>query len=62
SIENSRFKTIDLPIYKGNDNSLRQSSIDYLKFCYNVFNDDYAKILNLEDIEEQSLFEISQLS
>lgn len=58
SIENSRFKTIDLPIYKGNDNSLRQSSIDYIKFCYNVFNDDYAKILNLEDIAEQSFDEM----
>jgi len=58
SIENSRFKTIDLPVYKGNDNSLRQSSIDYIKFCYNVFNDDYAKILNLEDIAEQSFDEM----
>jgi hypothetical protein len=58
SIETSRFKTIDLPIYKGNDNSLRQSSIDYIKFCYNVFNDDYAKILNLEDIAEQSFDEM----
>ena len=50
SIENSRFKTIDLPIYKGTDNSLRQSSIDYIKFCYNIFNDDYTKILNIEYI------------
>ena len=58
SIETSRFKTIDLPIYKGTDNSLRQSSIDYIKFCYNVFNDDYAKILNLEDIAEQSFDEM----
>ncbi len=58
SIENSRYKTIDLPLYKGNDNSLRQSSIDYIKFCYNVFNDDYAKILNLEDIAEQSYDEM----
>jgi hypothetical protein len=58
SIENSRFKTVDLPIYKGTDNSLRQSSIDYIKFCYNVFNDDYAKILNLEDIAEQSFDEM----
>ena len=58
SIDNSRFKTIDLPIYKGTDNSLRQSSIDYIKFCYNVFNDDYAKILNMEDIAEQSFDEM----
>jgi hypothetical protein len=58
SIDNSRSKTIDLPIYKGTDNSLRQSSIEYIKFCYNIFNDDYAKILNMEDIAEQSFDEM----
>jgi len=57
SIENCRYKTIDLPLFKG-DNSLRQSSIEYIKFCYNIFNDDYAKILNLEDIAEQSFDEM----
>ncbi|MEP7253838.1 MAG: hypothetical protein ABI683_15705 [Ginsengibacter sp.] len=57
SVDNSRFKTTDLPKYKG-DNSLRQSSIDYIKLCYNVFNDDYAKIINLEDIAEQSFDEM----
>src|ERR1700733_1415522 len=59
SIDNSRFKTIDIPIYKG-DNSLRQSSIDYIKLCYNVFNDDYAKIVNMEDIAEQSYDEMQE--
>lgn len=57
SIDNSRFKTTDLPKYKG-DNSLRQSSIDYIKLCYAVFNDDYEKIINLEDIAEQSFDEM----
>lgn len=57
SIESSRYKTIDLPIYKG-DNSLRQSSIDYIKLCYSVFNDDYDKIINMEDIAEQSFDEM----
>src|SRR5579863_6052118 len=32
NITNSRYKTTDLPIYKG-DNSLRQSSIDYIQLC-----------------------------
>ncbi|MEP6952403.1 MAG: hypothetical protein ABI863_24130 [Ginsengibacter sp.] len=59
SIDNSRFKTIDLPIYKS-DNSLRQSSIDYIKLCYNVFNDDYARIVNMEDIAEQSFDEMQE--
>ena len=53
SIQKSLGMTGDLPYYKG-DNSLRKSSIDYIKFCYNVFNDDYAKIVNTEEIAEQS--------
>lgn len=57
SIETARYKTIDLPIYKG-DNSLRQTSIDHIKFCYNVFNDDYGKIVNMEEIAEQSFDEM----
>ncbi|MFP5041722.1 hypothetical protein [Parasediminibacterium sp. JCM 36343] len=43
--------------YKG-DNSLRQSSIDYIKFCYKLFNDDYAHIVDLEEISEQSVDEM----
>lgn len=57
SIESSRYNTINLPIYKG-DNSLRQSSIDYIKLCYNVFNEDYARIVNMEEIAEQSYDEM----
>jgi hypothetical protein len=53
SITKCRYKTIELPYYKG-DNTLRQSSIDYILMCYNVFNDDYARIVNMEDIAEQS--------
>lgn len=57
SITKSRYKTIEIPFYKG-DNSLRQSSIDYIQMCYNVFNDDYARIVNMEDIAEQSFDEM----
>lgn len=57
SITNARYKIIDLPYYKG-DNSLRQSGIDYVKLCYNVFNDDYAHIVNMEEIAEQSYDEM----
>ena len=53
SITACKYKTIEIPFYKG-DNSLRQSSIDYIQMCYNVFNDDYAKIVNMEEIAEQS--------
>ena len=57
SITASRYKTIDIPIYKG-DNSLRKSSMDYIQLCYNVFNDDYNKIVNMEEIAEQSFDEM----
>ena len=54
SIDNAKYKTIDLPKYKG-DNSLRQASIDYIQFCYRIFNEDYSKIVNMEEIAEQSV-------
>jgi len=54
SINNAKYKTIELPKYKG-DNSLRQASIDYIQFCYRIFNDDYSKIVNMEEIAEQSV-------
>ncbi|MBD0277083.1 MAG: hypothetical protein ICV81_03840 [Flavisolibacter sp.] len=53
SITNSRYKTIEVSHYKG-DNTLRQSSLDYIKLCYNVFNEDYNRIVNMEEIAEQS--------
>ena len=57
NITNSRYKTTDLPIYKG-DNSLRQSSIDYIQLCYDVFSQDYQKIVNMEELAEQSVDEM----
>lgn len=54
SIDNAKYKTIALPKYKG-DNSLRQASIDYIQFCYRIFNEDYTKIVNMEEIAEQSV-------
>ena len=47
----------NLAPYKG-DNSLRQSSIDYVQLCYKVFNEDYAHIVNMEDIAERSYDEM----
>ena len=57
SITESRYKTIELPYYKG-DNSLRQGSIDYILLLYRIFNEDFAKIVNLEEIAEQSFDEM----
>ena len=54
SIDNAKYKTMSLPKYKG-DNSLRQANIDYIQFCYRIFNEDYSKIVNMEEIAEQSV-------
>lgn len=57
SITIAKYKIIDLPIYKG-DNSLRKSSIDYVGLVYKVFNDDYAHIVNMEELVDQSFDEM----
>jgi hypothetical protein len=57
SINNSKYKTSDIAIYKG-DNSLRKSSIDYIELCYRVFNEDYKHIVDMEEIAEQSFDEM----
>lgn len=54
SIANAKSNTMGLPKYKG-DNTLRQASIDYIQICYRIFNDDYSKIVNMEEIAEQSV-------
>jgi hypothetical protein len=57
SIENCKYKISDLPFFRG-DNSFRKSNMDYVDLCYKVFNDDYAHIVNMEDIIEQSFDEM----
>jgi hypothetical protein len=57
NIDQSRYKTTDLPYYKG-DNSLRQAAIDYIKMCYIIFSEDYKKIVNMEELAEQSVDEM----
>lgn len=56
-IMKSRNNVIGIPFYKG-DKALRQSSIDYLNLLYLVFTEDYAKIVNTEEIAEQSFNEM----
>jgi len=57
NITQSRYKTTDLPFYKG-DNSLRQAAIAYIQVCYSVFSEDYKKIVNIEEVAEQSVDEM----
>jgi hypothetical protein len=53
TIIDTKNNTNGLGAYKG-DNSLRQSSVEYIMLVYHVFNEDYAKIVNMEEIAEQS--------
>ncbi len=42
-----------MPPWKG-DKSYRDTTVTYLKILNSVFNEDYSKIVNMEDIAEQS--------
>ncbi|MEO7983161.1 MAG: hypothetical protein ABI688_03660 [Bacteroidota bacterium] len=42
-----------MPPWKG-DKSLRDTTVTYLKILNIVFNEDYGKIVNMEEIAEQS--------
>jgi hypothetical protein len=52
-IDDSRAAIADMGYYKG-DKSLQQSTIDYLKMVTNNLNESYDKMVNLEEIAEQS--------
>ncbi|MHA4806515.1 LIC11966 family surface protein [Flavitalea flava] len=52
-----KYNTTDIHQYKG-DNSLRKGSIDYIQVCYLVFSEDYKKIVNIEELAEQSVDEM----
>lgn len=53
-IEKTRDKISELSYYKG-DKTYRESNLKYVEFCYKIFSEDYAKIVNLEEIAEQSI-------
>jgi hypothetical protein len=46
-----------LPSFK-NDKSYRDTAVAFMKFYYNVMNDDYSKIINMEELAEQSFDEM----
>lgn len=53
AITETRYKIQGLPPWKG-DKSYRDTTVVYLKLLNNIFNEDYAKIVNMEEIAEQS--------
>lgn len=52
-ISQSRYDITNVPYYKG-DKSLHESALSYLKLTSDVMNENYAKVVNLEEIAEQS--------
>ncbi|UAY53418.1 LIC11966 family surface protein [Ferruginibacter albus] len=56
-VQESRMNISGMLGYKG-DKEYRDSSVSFMKLYYNVLNDDYAKIINLEDVAEQSYDEM----
>ncbi len=63
-VENLRMKLLDevqearmnigsLPSFKG-DKAYRDSTVAFIKLYFNVLNEDYSKIVNMEEIAEQS--------
>src|SRR5882724_8545514 len=57
NINECRSNTSGIPKYKS-DGSLKQGSLDYITTCYRVFNEDYGKIVNMEELAEQSFDEM----
>lgn len=52
-ISEARMNISGMPSYKG-DKTYRDTAVNFMKFYYNVMNDDYSKIVNMEEIAEQS--------
>jgi hypothetical protein len=53
TIFNARMEVQGMPPLK-KDKTLKDAMVNYLKTCYIVFNEDYSKIVNMEEIAEQS--------
>ena len=52
-VQEAKMNINGLPSFKG-DKSYRDSTVNFLKLYYNVLNEDYSKIINMEEIAEQS--------
>jgi predicted DNA-binding protein len=70
-VENLRLKLLDevqearmnigsMPSFKG-DKTYRDSAVSFMKLYYNILNEDYTKVLNIEEIAENSYDEMETL-
>lgn len=56
-VQEARMNISGMGKFKG-DGEYKDSAVSFMKFYYNVLNDDYTKIVNMEDIAEQSYDEM----
>lgn len=56
-VQDARMNISGMPSFKG-DKSYRDTTVNFMKLYFNVLNDDYSKIVNMEDIAEQSYDEM----
>jgi hypothetical protein len=52
-VQDARMNIGSMPSFKG-DKSYRDTSVSFMKLYFNILNEDYSKIINMEDIAEQS--------
>jgi uncharacterized protein YukE len=52
-VQEARMNISGMPSFKG-DKSYRDTTVNFMKLYYNVLNEDYSKIINMEEIAEQS--------
>ena len=52
-VQEARMNINSMPSFKG-DKSFRDTAVNFMKLYYNVLNEDYSKIINMEEIAEQS--------
>jgi hypothetical protein len=53
AISDMRYNIVGMPPFKG-DRTLKDTTVSYLKILNYIFNDQYGKIVNMEEIAEQS--------
>ncbi|MEO6541405.1 MAG: hypothetical protein ABIN74_10455, partial [Ferruginibacter sp.] len=52
-VQEARMNISGMPSFNG-DKSYRDTTVNFMKLYYNVLNEDYSKIINMEEIAEQS--------
>ncbi len=52
-VQNARMNIAEMPPFNG-DKKYRDTAVSFMKLYYNVLNEDYGKIVNMEEVAEQS--------